>query len=50
MVFRSYIVIACITTGASIASFLLIDPLADIMIIDRVVGCSKYNEPLFLIV
>jgi hypothetical protein len=50
MAFRSYTVIACITASASIASFLLIDPLADIVIIDRAVGCSKYNELLFPII
>jgi hypothetical protein len=31
-------------------SFLLEDLLVDIVIIDKVVGCLKYNEPSFLIV
>jgi hypothetical protein len=47
MVFRSCITIACIAISA--VSFLLEDLLVDIMIIDRIVGCSKYNKPLFLI-
>jgi hypothetical protein len=38
---------ACIVT--STISFLLEGPLVNIMIIDRVVGCSKYNKPLILI-
>jgi hypothetical protein len=49
IILRSCIVITSITTSVSIVSFLLIDPLADIMIVDRVVGYSKYNEPLILI-
>jgi hypothetical protein len=50
MVLRFCIVIVCITTSASIASFLLINLLADIIIIDKIVGYSKYNEPSFLLV
>jgi hypothetical protein len=34
--------IAYIIIGA--VSFLLEDPFTDIMIVDRAVGCSKYNE------
>jgi hypothetical protein len=50
MVLCSCITIAYITAGASIVSFLLVDPLADIMIIDRAVRYSKYNKPLFPII
>jgi hypothetical protein len=45
MALRSCTAIACIAAGA--ASFPLEDPLVDIIIIDRAVGCLKYNELLF---
>jgi hypothetical protein len=48
IVFRSYIAIVCIAVSA--VSFLLEDLLVDIMIVDKVVGCSKYNEPSILII
>jgi hypothetical protein len=44
IVFRSCIIIACIII--STVFFLLEDPSVDIIIIDRAVGYSKYNELL----
>jgi hypothetical protein len=40
---RSCTASAGIVASGVAASFLLVDPLADIIIVDRAVGCLKYN-------
>jgi hypothetical protein len=44
IVLRFYTAIVYITVSATF--FLLEDPLVDIVIIDKIIGYSKYNEPL----
>jgi hypothetical protein len=43
IVFRSCIAIVCSTISA--ISFPLKDPLVNIIIVDKIIRCSKYNKP-----